>query len=289
MDVDLARTFLAIVECGSFADAAKKIHVTQSTVSARVKSLEDLLGRPVFQRGKSGAALTEAGRRFHRHASTFLRTWQAARMDVALPDDVEETISIGGAPSLWDGFLLNVVAELRRRAPGVALRAELGFSEALVEEVAKGALDLAVLYAPQLRPGYKVERLFDDTFVLATSEQTDCAEGELPPGYVFVDWGPEFRAEHAAHFPELAPAALQLRLGAIGLNYLSATPASAYFPRRSVMAQKTPPLRLIENAPVFSCPAFALFPEGELSPGLETALQCLRETAGALRDRAAPA
>ena len=45
MDINLARTFLMVAETGSFIDAARKMNVTQSTVSARIKSLEDLLGR----------------------------------------------------------------------------------------------------------------------------------------------------------------------------------------------------------------------------------------------------
>ena len=55
MDINLARTFLTVAETGSFIEAARKMHVTQSTVSARVKVLEDLLGRPLFQRSKYGA------------------------------------------------------------------------------------------------------------------------------------------------------------------------------------------------------------------------------------------
>ena len=47
MDVNLARTFLIVAETGSFVDAARKLNITQSTVSARIKGLEDLLGRPL--------------------------------------------------------------------------------------------------------------------------------------------------------------------------------------------------------------------------------------------------
>ena len=54
MDIELARTFLAVVETGSFFDAANKVHVTQSTVSMRIRSLEDQLGQSVFDRGKNG-------------------------------------------------------------------------------------------------------------------------------------------------------------------------------------------------------------------------------------------
>ena len=47
MDIELARTFLAIVSAGSFVRAAERLHVSQTTVSARVRSLEQQLRRPL--------------------------------------------------------------------------------------------------------------------------------------------------------------------------------------------------------------------------------------------------
>ena len=58
MDIGLARTFLAIADAGNFVKAAERLNITQSTVSARVKLLESLLGQALFVRSKSGAQLT---------------------------------------------------------------------------------------------------------------------------------------------------------------------------------------------------------------------------------------
>ena len=58
MDIELARTFLEIVSTGSFIKAADRLHVAQTTVSARVRLLEQQLGRPLFVRNKAGASLT---------------------------------------------------------------------------------------------------------------------------------------------------------------------------------------------------------------------------------------
>ena len=55
MDIELARTFLEIVSTGSFIKAADRLHVAQTTVSARVRLLEQQLGRPLFVRNKAGA------------------------------------------------------------------------------------------------------------------------------------------------------------------------------------------------------------------------------------------
>ncbi len=61
MDIELARTFLEIVETGNFIGASKRLNVTQSTISMRIRSLEETLGRSLFVRGRSSVTLTAAG------------------------------------------------------------------------------------------------------------------------------------------------------------------------------------------------------------------------------------
>lgn len=70
MDAELARTFLAavaagnVVAAGNFDSAAERLHVTQSTVSARIHALEQHFGHTLSVRNKAGATLTPAGRQF---------------------------------------------------------------------------------------------------------------------------------------------------------------------------------------------------------------------------------
>ncbi|MDX9875738.1 MAG: LysR family transcriptional regulator, partial [Spongiibacteraceae bacterium] len=58
MDIDLARTFLSVVRCGSFIAAAEQLHVTQTTVTARIHNLEGQLGCRLFVRNRGGARPT---------------------------------------------------------------------------------------------------------------------------------------------------------------------------------------------------------------------------------------
>ncbi|WP_244493967.1 helix-turn-helix domain-containing protein [Mesorhizobium sp. Root172] len=70
MDVELARSFLEIVSSGSFIRASRRLNVAQTTVSARIRSLEQQLGRPLFVRNKGGASLTPAGEQRGQSCST---------------------------------------------------------------------------------------------------------------------------------------------------------------------------------------------------------------------------
>src|SRR5665213_1108936 len=106
MDTELARTFLTVVADGNFVSASERLHVSQSTVSTRIHTLEDALGCKLFVRNKAGTTLTLAGRQFLRHASTLVRTVEHARQDVGIPDGVIGTLVVGGRIGLWEAFLL---------------------------------------------------------------------------------------------------------------------------------------------------------------------------------------
>ena len=95
MDIALARTFLMVAETGSFIDAARKMNVTQSTVSARIKGLEDMFGRTLFDRSKNGAALTAAGEQFQKHALALVRLWQHAQHEFGLAGQHRDHLAVG--------------------------------------------------------------------------------------------------------------------------------------------------------------------------------------------------
>src|SRR3954467_10381357 len=148
MDTEIVRTFLEIVDCASFSRAAEKLHVAQTTVSARIRLLEERLGRPLLIRNKAGVSLTPAGEQFLRYAPTFLQLWERARHQVAVPPRRQAVLAIGGELSLWNPLLLNWLVCMRRTAPEIALRTQLGLPEDLTTQVVNGVLDIAVLYAP---------------------------------------------------------------------------------------------------------------------------------------------
>src|SRR5688572_27952897 len=201
MDLNLARTFLEIVATGNFLRASERLHLTQTAVSARVRSLESLLGRALFIRNRSGASLTPAGEQFLRYAQTLVQVWERARHQVAVPPGRRALVTVGGELSLWDPLLLDWLVWMRHAAPQLALRAEVGLPESLVDQVAQGTLDISVVYAPQQKPGLKIELLIEEKLVLVTTPRRGGEQRDAD--YVFVDWGPEFTAHHNIAFPEL--------------------------------------------------------------------------------------
>lgn len=258
MDIELARTFLEIVETGNFIGASKRLNVTQSTISMRIKSLEETLGRPLFIRGRSGVTMTAAGLQFRRYASTIVRSWRQARQEIALPPEFRAVLNVGGQFSLWHRLMLNWSGWMREQVPDVALRVETGPAEWLMQRLAEGSLDLALTYAPQSRPGVEIEQLIEETLVLVATDPAHAGVGS--DSYLFVDWGEEFEARHGIAFPDFEMHAITFSHGTTALDYLLEYRGAGYFPARVVRPYiRDHTLHRVHAAPEFSRPAFVVY------------------------------
>ncbi len=277
MDIALARTFLMVAETGSFIDAARKMNVTQSTVSARIKVLEEQFGRSLFERSRNGATLTGAGEQFQKHALALVRLWQHAQLEVGLSGQHRDHLAVGAQATLWDGFLLKWISWLRENIPDIAISASASLSAVMIQRLLEGTLDLAIMYRPGQPPGLTIEHLFDEEFVLVTS----CpGRRRHSSDYVLMDWGPEFQAEHAAAYPDLTNTSVHLDLGSLGLDFLLSNEASGYFPRRLVRQHLSRRrLRIPARARAFSCPVYMVYPEARDEEAYEPILKGLRRAA----------
>jgi LysR family transcriptional regulator, flagellar master operon regulator len=281
MDIEQIRTFLAVAANGSFLEAATRLHVTQSTVSARIHNLETDLGTKLFVRNRSGAALTPAGRRFMRHAKSLVLTLEQARHDVGLPSRFRASITVGARIALWEGFLPQWVGNMRASAPDVSISSEIGFEEDLMRRLVEGTLDIGLMYTPQHSPGLQVEHLFDETLVLLT---TDPAKPWPDQDYIYVDWGPAFHAQHTNSYPELERPAQVSNIGWLGVQLILSNGGSCFLPLRMARPYlRTGKLFLVPDSPRFQLPAYMVFARESESAVLEPALAALRTLAAAER------
>ena len=277
MDIDRARTFLEIVHTGSFLKAADRLHVTQTTVSARIRTLEEELGRRLFDRNRSGATLTAAGREFERFAQSFVQVWERARQHLKIPPGRTSVIALGGELSLWNPMLLDWLVWMKRNQPEVAIRAHVGVPDQLIEQLRTGVLDVAVLYAPKLLPGFRVELVEEEQLVLVRARGADGEKDS--PDYVHVDWGPQFAAQDGFGQAAFGEPGLLVGLGPLGLGYILRAGGMGYFRMGAVTPHlKTGQLELVEDAPQFTYPAYAVYPESaETRRDVQEALRGLKE------------
>ena len=97
VDFGVIEAFVAVVQFGGFTRAADALHLSQPALSRRIGLLEGNLGQPVFERGRKGARLTDAGRTFLPHAQAALaclRDGAAAVQALAQGDAGRLTLAI---------------------------------------------------------------------------------------------------------------------------------------------------------------------------------------------------
>lgn len=278
MDTEWARTFQAIVTSGSFVGAARRLHITQSTVSARIRALEQQLGSRLFVRNKSGATLTPAGRHFMKHAATLIRTVEQARQDAGIARGYRGVLTVGARFALWVEILLKWLPEMRATVPDVSVRGEIGHEDVLMMRLVDRSMDIGLMYTPESRPGLTVEFLLEENLIMAS---TDTGAAEIPgEGYVYVDWGPEFHAKHSMKFPDFGTPSFVVDIAWLGLQHMLNYGGSGYFPERLVRPYlDTGALHEVREAPAFTLPAYMVYPtDGEAEP-MKTALASIRNTA----------
>lgn len=274
MDIEYARTFLAVAAAGNFVGAAERLHITQSTVSARIQTLETRMGARLFRRGRGGAELTAAGQRFLRHAKTMVRALEQARQEVSLPGGFSGGLTLSGRSALWEDFLPRWEDWMRDAIPDVSLRLELGFEEGIMQGLVQGIVDIGVMYTPESRPGLAVEHLFDESLVLVSSNP---GRPWPDPDYIHVDWGPEFHAQFGARFPDVEAPARIANIGWIGHQLIESRGGSAYLPQRTAYgAIEQGCLWRVHESPLITLPVYMVFPVDRDEAHLARAVQKLR-------------
>jgi DNA-binding transcriptional LysR family regulator len=270
MDIELARTFLSIIRSGSFIAAAENLHVTQTTVTARVQNLESQLGCSLFVRNRAGAKLTADGETFVVYATQLVQTWEAARRDLPLPHDNANTIALGCETSLCNPLLLQWVTELRKALPAHALRVEIADGMTLQNKLEHGLIDAALVHRPEYWTGMQFEQLLEEKLIQIAST------GEPAP-YIYIDWGEDFRRQHDAALPDKARTATSFNVGPLAFQYLLKNGGSGYFRTRVVRrALEEGLVRRVKSAPEFSYPVFLVYSREKASDAMHSAFDVLR-------------
>ena len=144
IDVDQLRSFIAIVETGSFTRAADMVNKTQSAVSMQIKRLETRLERPIFARDGRTSKLTEDGERLLDYArrivklniealAAFSATALSGRVRLGVPDDYA------------DRYLPDIMARFSRVFPGIEISVVCEPSLDLFARIDANELDLAIV------------------------------------------------------------------------------------------------------------------------------------------------
>ena len=180
MELRHLETLIAIDEEGTFTAAADMLRTVQSNVSEQIRQLEAELGVTLLARGRSGATPTESGLVVLAHARRIRREVQLLQEDVAALQGLQvgnASFGIVGTASRW--LVPELVADLRKRAPGIELRVNEGASERLLAEVLGQELAQAVVTEPVRDERLSVEHLMDEDLVGLAPPGTELPESPV--------------------------------------------------------------------------------------------------------------
>ena len=144
LDVDQLKTFVAIVDTGSFTRAAEKVNKTQSAVSMQMKRLEERVGKAIFARDGRQSRLTDDGERLLDYARRIVQLSGEAMMAMA-DEDLAGRVRLGIPDDYADRYLPEILARFSRSYPRAEVTVFCEPSVMLTERIKHDGLDLAII------------------------------------------------------------------------------------------------------------------------------------------------
>ncbi|MEF2968214.1 LysR family transcriptional regulator [Paenibacillus sp. M1] len=175
MDMLDLKVFIAVAESGSMRKGAQLVALTQPAVSLRIAGLESELGIPLFNRTRSGAFLTEPGRKFYFYAYHALSALEVGKQKAsqAPASAAGDNLSIGIVESLTHVMLPAVVQAMKNQTSITAWKISTGESADLALRVTSGDLDIAFInYMFDPLPHTATIPLFEEPIFLIGPEQS---------------------------------------------------------------------------------------------------------------------
>lgn len=147
VDVKQLKALVTVAEVGSVTRAAELLHLVQPAVTRQIRTLEQELGVPLFERTRQGMRPTEAGAIMVDRARRALNELERARAEVRpAPGVVTGIVTVGLLESTSELLAEPLVSAVARDHPGIELRLMTAYSGHLQEWLDDGDLDLSLLY-----------------------------------------------------------------------------------------------------------------------------------------------
>lgn len=167
IDLRLLKTFLTVLETGTYSQAAIELDYAQSTVTKHMQLLEGAYhGTKLLRRQGTRMVPTEEGLALQRYAEQILQLYEASRREIVSPE--KRVIRIGATNTLADTYLPLAISQLKAACPDTAIRLTNGNPQFLYALLRSGQLDAMFIIDTQCRyQGFAVRRIRQESMVVA--------------------------------------------------------------------------------------------------------------------------
>lgn len=167
MQIESLKVFCDVVETGSFSQAARLNHVTQSAVSQQIRSLEDRYGQQLLTRKAREAVATPAGERLYRGCREILARFADMELEIRAGNaDVMGTCLVSTIYSVGLHEMQPYLKKVLTEHPKLNVRIGYRRSAQVYEEVANGTSDIGIVAFPAAQPGLSVLPFKEDQLAL---------------------------------------------------------------------------------------------------------------------------
>ncbi|MBT2292734.1 LysR family transcriptional regulator [Paenibacillus albidus] len=191
MDLSQLEAFLAVSEILNFTRAAEYLHISQSAVTARIKTLEQTTGKALFTRDKRNVSLTPAGLAFLPYAQRMLRLFEESK--ITLAEEMENYIVLSGPGSVWHYRYLEHILSFRQAHPRVAVKflSYIDSSYMIRDLLLDGVVQIAIKHEPPDHPKITGVPLFEDEMLLVSARPQETVIDRTDffhPDYCHLAW-----------------------------------------------------------------------------------------------------
>lgn len=157
------RCFLETARLGSLSAAAQAMHVSQPAASKTIKELEQIIGKPLFDRTSRRLSLTSEGRIFQQHTGAAMIELTRAQ-DLIQGNRPSARLSVGALPTAATELMPRAAIAFRETHPNCMLRVSTGPNWLLMSQLREGALDLVIgrMAAAKVMDGLSFRQLFSE-------------------------------------------------------------------------------------------------------------------------------
>lgn len=186
IDRYLLRYFLAVVDCGTFTQAAAQVNVSQPTLSVGIAKLERLLGARLFHRTSHRTELTESGSRLALHARRIETEFHLAE-SAMLGQVPLSPLRLGVLSTIPTDSLARFVRRLRTVRAGVRLELVEGNERTLLQHLGRGRIDAALTLVRPDTGRFAAQPLFCEGYALALAADHPLAGEAIVPAEAIAD------------------------------------------------------------------------------------------------------
>ncbi|MEW6767045.1 MAG: LysR family transcriptional regulator [Pseudomonadota bacterium] len=174
MDLKQLEYFLCLAREGNVTRAARQLNIVQPALSMQVAKLEASLKKRLFDRSARGVTLTPAGERLAALAGEITQSVERAQNEMGLLDGkISGRVSIGMITSAAQSTLAQSSAKIAARYPEIQLQVCEGYTDVLLEWVATGQIDVAIVNRPAGKSQLTAHHILDEEMMLAHATRTE--------------------------------------------------------------------------------------------------------------------